>query len=156
MSSNNIKVSIAVVLLLFMSLNTVYSQNKKNNPFQRVSIPDSIAVNLKEAYNKNAKNVNAEANVFNLLNRKDFVFKDGIYSFQGQGPHFPKRIFIYNKDRLFIFENEGAFNPKGVIQEFADCIELLVLTDKQVVKYSQVISDYLKGEENSTYGKEVK
>lgn len=156
MSSNNIKVSIAVVLLLFMSLNTVYSQNKKNNPFQRVSIPDSIAVNLKEAYNKNAKNVNAEANVFNLLNRKDFVFKDGIYSFQGQGPHFPKRIFIYNKGRLFIFESEGAFNPKGVIQEFADCIELLVLTDKQVVKYSQVISDYLKGEENSTYGKEVK
>lgn len=156
MSSNNIKVSIAVVLLLFMSLNTVYSQNKKNNPFQRVSIPDSIAVNLKEAYNKNAKNVNAEANVFNLLNRKDFVFKDGIYSFQGQGPHFPKRIFIYNKDRLFIFENEGAFNPKGVIQEFAHCIELLGLTDKQVVKYSQVISGYLKEEENRTYGKEVK
>src|SRR5690606_11234871 len=130
-----------------------YSQNKKKNPFQRVSIPDSIALNLKEAYNKNAKNVNAEANVFNLLNRKDFVFKNGIYSFQGQGPHFPKRIFIYDKGKLFIFENEGAFNPKGVIQEFVDRIELLELTDKQIVKYFRVISDYLKEEENNTYGK---
>jgi len=144
------------MLFLFMSFNVSYSQNKKKNPFQRVSIPDSIALNLKEAYNKNAKNVNAEANVFNLLNRKDFVFKNGIYSFQGQGPHFPKRIFIYDKGKLFIFENEGAFNPKGVIQEFVDCIELLELTDKQIVKYFRVISDYLKEEENNTYGKEVK
>jgi len=156
MSSNNIKFSIVVMLFLFMSFNVSYSQNKKKNPFQRVSIPDSIALNLKEAYNKNAKNVNAEANVFNLLNRKDFVFKNGIYSFQGQGPHFPKRIFIYDKGKLFIFENEGAFNPKGVIQEFVDCIELLELTDKQIVKYFRVISDYLKEEENNTYGKEVK
>src|SRR5690606_17951746 len=109
MSSNNIKFSIVVMLFLFMSFNVSYSQNKKKNPFQRVSIPDSIALNLKEAYNKNAKNVNAEANVFNLLNRKDFVFKNGIYSFQGQGPHFPKRIFIYDKGKLFIFENEVAF-----------------------------------------------
>lgn len=156
MGSSNIKFSIAVLLFLFLSFNVVYSQNKKENPFQRVSIPDSIAVNLKEAYNKNAENVNAEANVFNLLNRKDFVFKDGIYSFQGQGPHFPKRIFIFNDDRLFIFENEGAFNPKGVIQEFVYCIEILELSNKQIVKYSQVISEYLKEEENCTYGNEVK
>jgi hypothetical protein len=119
-------------------------------------IPDSIASKLEEAYNKNARNVNAGKNVFNLLNRKDFALKNGIYSFQGQGPHFPRRIFIYNDGSIFIFENEGAFNPKGIIQEFAVCIEKLNLTGRQVVKYLKAISNYLEQEEGNTYGAEIK
>ena len=150
------RIGVIILAILLMNLSSVYSQNKRNNPFQRVSVPDSIAVKLREAYNKNAKNVNAEANVFNLLNRKDFVFKDGIYSFKGQGPHFPRRIFIYNKGGLFIFENEGAFNAKGVIQEFAKCVNELSLTDSQIVRYSKVIAGYLEDEEGSTYGREIK
>lgn len=143
-----------VILLMFEGC--AYSQTQKTNPFQRVAVPDSIVSKLENAYNKNAKNVNAGKNVFNLLSRKDFAFKDGIYSFQGQGPHFSRRIFIYNKGDIFIFENEGAFNPQGVIKEFAVCVEKLNLTRKQVVKYTKAISDYLEQEEGNTYGSEIK
>lgn len=129
---------------------------KKTNPFQRVAIPDSIYLSLETAYSTNTKNVNAGRNVFNLSNRKDFAFKDGIFSFQGQGPHFPRRIFIFNKGTLFIFENEGAFNPKGVLKEYVESITQLELTDKQTVKYSKIISVYLEQESGNTYGQEIK
>ena len=131
------------------------AQSKKANPFQRVAVPDSIVIKLEQAYNKNAKNVNAGKNVFNLLDRKDFVFKDGIYSFQGQGPHFPRRIFICNKSNIFIFEDEGAFNPRGIIEEFALYIKELNLTGGQVVNYTKAVSDYLEQEKGNTYGAEI-
>lgn len=132
------------------------AQSKKANPFQRVEVPDSIVIKLEEAYNKNAKNVNAGKNVFNFLNKKDFVFKDGMFSFQGQGPHFPKRIFIFNNGNIFIFENEGSFNPSGIIKEFVICIEKLNLSKKKVVKYIKAIGDYLEQEFENTYGNEIK
>jgi hypothetical protein len=146
---------LSIVLTVTLS-NCSYSQVKKGNSFQRVSIPDSIYLKLEKAYVSSAKNVNAGRNVFNLENRKDFIFKDGIYSFQGQGPHFPRRIFIFNKSLLFIFENEGAFNPKGVLQEFIQSIGQLDLTDSQVVKYSKIVSEYLENESGNKYGKEIK
>jgi hypothetical protein len=118
-------------------------------------VPDSIYLKLEYAYNKNAKNVNAGKNILNLSNKKDFVFKNGIYSFQGQGPHYPKRIFIFQLNKLFIFENEGAFNPKGVLKEFLKCIDDLKLNNKQIVKYSLIISKYLQDEEGLTYGAEI-
>jgi hypothetical protein len=143
-------------IILLIGGSCTYSQDKKENPFQMVSVPDSIVNKLEEAYNKNAKNVNAGKNVFNLLNRKDFIFGNGIYSFRGQGPHFPRRIFIFNKGLLFIFDSEGAYNPKGVLEEFVQNIDILGLTNEQIVKYSKVISDYLEEEEGNTYGAEIK
>ncbi len=133
-----------------------YFQIKKTNLFQRVVVPDSIVNILEESYNKNAKNVNAGKNIFNLIDRNDFEFKDGIFSFQGQGPHFPRRVFIYNKTKLFIFESEGAFNPKGVIQEFAGSIYSLNLTNEQARKYTEIIAKYLYEESGNTYGTEIK
>jgi len=94
--------------------------------------------------------------IFNLLNRNDYDFKDGIYYYKGFGPHFARRIFIFNKGNIFIFENEGAFSPKSVLQEFVQSINQLELTDKQAVKYSKVISDYLEQEIGNTYGAEIK
>lgn len=142
-----------ILLLIFAPCGC--AQTKKANSFQRVAVPDSIVIKLEHAYNKNAKNVNAGKNVFNLLDRKDFIFNDGIYSFQGQGPHFPRRIFIFNKSSIFIFENEGAFNPQGIIEEFAVCIKELNLTKNQVVNYTKAISDYLEQEQGNTYGEEI-
>lgn len=143
-------------IMLFIFGSCGFAQSKKVNPFQRVVVPDSIVIKLEEAYSKNAKNVNAGKNVFNLLNRKDFVFKDGVFSFQGQGPHFPIRIFIFNNGSIFIFENEGAFNPSGIIKEFVICVEKLNLSKKKVVKYIKAISDYLEQEVENTYGSEIK
>ena len=34
-------------------------------------------------------------------------------------PHFPRRIFIFDKGRLFIFESEGYFDPQGVVHELS-------------------------------------
>lgn len=143
-------------ILLVVIMMGVCVAKAQHNPFQRVKVPDSIQLRLEEAYKKNADKVNAGSNVFNLSNRKDFVFHSGIYSFQGQGPHFYRRIFIFNKSMLFVFQNEGAFNPGGVLHEFVNCIDSLHLTNKQIVNYSKVISDYLRDEEGLTYGTEIK
>jgi len=146
-----------LLFIFFLAvINFSANAQAKVNPFQRVDVPDSIYLKLEEAYNKNAKNVNAGRNVFNLSKRKDFIFKDGIYSFQGQGAHFPRRIFVFNSGKLFVFESEGAFNPKGVLAEFVQSIDSLKLDDKQIVRYSKVISDYLQNEEGLTYGAEIK
>ncbi|OYZ02518.1 MAG: hypothetical protein B7Y37_01625 [Sphingobacteriia bacterium 28-36-52] len=147
---------ILLIVFSYIVFGSCAFAQKKANPFQRVAIPDSIYLKLENAYNKNTKNVNAGRNVFNLINRKDFGFKDGLFSFQGQGPHFPRRIFIFNKGLLFIFDNEGAFNPKGVLQEFVESIKKLGLTDKQTVRYSKAISEYLEQESGNTYGQDIK
>ncbi len=142
------------IILILLFSNIAYAQ--KINTFQCVNVPDSIYLKLEQAYNKNSVNTNAGRNVFNLENRKDFTFKDGIYSFKGQGSHFPRRIFIFNKNRLFIFENEGAFNPKGVLREFIESFDQLGLTNKQIIKYSKIISNYLDEESGNNYGSKIK
>ena len=148
---------LSMVLVLTFS-NCTYSQIKKGNPFQTVMVPDSINLQLaKIAYNAN-NDITSKTGLYiwNLQNKKDLVFNDGIYSFKGFGPHFPRRIFIFNKGVLFIFDNEGAFNPKRVLQEFLESVKKLDLTDKQTVKYLKAISEYLEQESGNTYGKEIK
>ena len=145
-----------LVVISFLILESCSFGQKSLNVLQRVDVPDSIYIRLEKSYDKNTINVNAGRNVFNLSNRKDFDFKDGIYSFQGQGPHFPRRIFIFNNGNLFIFESDGAFSPKGVIREFESSINLLLLTDKQVVEYAKIIADYLSQEIGNNYGTETK
>lgn len=148
------KNSICIILIL-VSTFSIFSQKKEFNPFKRVNVPDSIFMKLEESYKKNAINVNAGRNVINLINRKSFEFKDGIYSFSGQGPHYPRRIFIYNSGKIFIFENEGALNPIGILKEYLICTENLKLKKSQITKYLKVISEYLMEEYRMTYGTEI-
>jgi len=148
-----------IITFLFVIIWGIFSadaQSKKTKDFQRVNIPDSIGIRLKKVYEKEGESANAENNVFNLINPRDFVFKDGIFSFQGQGPHFPRRLFIFNKNKLFIFENDGAYSPVAVLKEFINCIDLLNLNSKQIVLYSCKISAYLADEYDATYGAEIK
>ena len=113
-----------IMLILAMAVWNASAQNGKGNPFPRVAVPDSIAVKLREAYKSTTElRCNAEANVYNLIDRFNYDFKDGIYSFRGMGPHFPRRIFIFDKGRLFIFESEGYFDPQGVVHEFSQVID---------------------------------
>jgi hypothetical protein len=121
-----------------------------------VEMPDSVVLKLEESYKKNASDVNAGRNVFNLQDRKKNMFGNGIYSFQGQGPHFPRRLFVFNKDKLYIFNSEGSSNPKGVMKEFVQCIEEVNLSNKQIVEYARILGYYLKEEESKTYGDEIK
>ncbi len=144
------------MLILAMAVWNASAQNGKGNPFPRVAVPDSIAVKLKKAYETSSKlRSNAEANVYNLIDRFDYDFKDGIYSFKGMGPHFPRRIFIFDKGQLFIFDSAGFNEPQEVIREFSQAIDSLNLSPDQIVQYSKTISKYLEQESGETYGREM-
>ena len=144
-----------IMLILAMAVWTASAQNGKGNPFPRVAVPDSIAVKLKKAYETSSKlRSNAEANVYNLIDRFNYDFKDGIYSFKGMGPHFPRRIFIFDKGQLFIFDSAGFNEPQEVIREFSQAIDSLNLSPDQIVQYSKTISKYLEQESGETYGRE--
>jgi len=143
------------MLILAMAVWNASAQNGKGNPFPRVAVPDSIAVKLKKAYETSSKlRSNAEANVYNLIDRFNYDFKDGIYSFKGMGPHFPRRIFIFDKGQLFIFDSAGFNEPQEVIREFSQAIDSLNLSPDQIVQYSKTISKYLEQESGETYGRE--
>ncbi len=145
-----------IMLILAMAVWNASAQNGKGNPFPRVAVPDSIAVKLKKAYETSSKlRSNAEANVYNLIDRFDYDFKDGIYSFKGMGPHFPRRIFIFDKGQLFIFDSAGFNEPQEVIREFSQAIDSLNLSPDQIVQYSKTISKYLEQESGETYGREM-
>lgn len=144
------------MLILAMAVWNASAQNGKGNPFPRVAVPDSIAVKLREAYKSTTElRCNAEANVYNLIDRFDYDFKDGIYSFKGMGPHFPRRIFIFDKGQLFIFDSAGFNEPQEVIREFSQAIDSLNLSPDQIVQYSKTISKYLEQESGETYGREM-
>ena len=144
------------MLILAMAVWNASAQNGEENHFPRVTVPDSIAVKLKKAYETSSKlRSNAEANVYNLIDRFDYDFKDGIYSFKGMGPHFPRRIFIFDKGQLFIFDSAGFNEPQEVIREFSQAIDSLNLSPDQIVQYSKTISKYLEQESGETYGREM-
>ena len=144
------------MLILAMAVWYASAQNGEENPFPRVTVPDRIAVKLKKAYETSSKlRSNAEANVYNLIDRFDYDFKDGIYSFKGMGPHFPRRIFIFDKGQLFIFDSAGFNEPQEVIREFSQAIDSLNLSPDQIVQYSKTISKYLEQESGETYGREM-
>ena len=145
-----------IMLILAMAVWNASAQNGEENPFPRVTVPDSIAVKLKKAYETSSKlRSNAEANVYNLIDRFNYDFKDGIYSFRGMGPHFPRRIFIFDKGQLFIFDSAGFNEPQEVIREFSQAIDSLNLSPDQIVQYSKTISKYLEQESGETYGREM-
>ena len=145
-----------IMLILAMAVWNASAQNGEENPFPRVTVPDSIAVKLKKAYETSSKlRSNAEANVYNLIDRFDYDFKDGIYSFKGMGPHFPRRIFIFDKGQLFILDSAGFNEPQEVIREFSQAIDSLNLSPDQIVQYSKTISKYLEQESGETYGREM-
>ena len=101
-----------------------YAQSGKDNPFPRVIVPDSIAVQLREAYKSTTElRCNAEANVYNLIDRFNYDFKDGIYSFRGMGPHFPRRIFLFDMGLVYLFGREGFLAPRGIVRDFTMAME---------------------------------
>ncbi len=146
-----------ITLFIVFLHTTAFGQktNTKENPFQMVDVPDSIYIYLEKKYTEitGSDSVNAGRNVFNLSNRKDFIFKNGLYSFQGQGPHFPRLIFIYHNKLLYTFKNTSITE---VLEEYIECIDLLKLPEADSIKYLKLISDYLQDELGKTYGARIK
>lgn len=151
----NIYLVFGFSFLVFASL---FAKTPKQNPFQLVDVPDSIYLKLESAYKSitGFDNVNAGRNVRNLTDRKNIVFKNDLYSFKGQGPHFPRCIFIFKNPNIYIFRSIGAFDFTGILTEYLECIKFLELTETERVLYLKSIASYLESESGLTYGAETK
>ena len=91
-----------------------YAQSGKDNPFPRVIVPDSIAVQLREAYKSTTElRCNAEANVYNLIDRFNYDFKDGIYSFRGMGLISPEEYLYSIKEDCLSLKVKDILILKG-------------------------------------------
>ena len=71
---------------------------------------------------------------------------NGIYAFKGQGPHFPRKIFIYRDKKIFFFQSVGAYNPNGIIKEYSTFLSENKLTNAETIMYLRAIYEYLKDE----------
>ena len=105
------KRSIVLIISIFIVSN-IYGQ--KLLEFHGVELPDSVALFLESLY----PNMNVSARVYNLLSPDNKKWADGIFSFMGQGPHFPRHLLISKEEKFFVFENEGFWNPEGVLKDF--------------------------------------
>ena len=140
-------------ILLVCSIDLSSAQRKREPSFWTVTVPDSIATLLDKEYDREF--VNASANVANLLDTKKKSLIDGIYTFKGQGPHFPRRLFIYHDKKLFIFKSKGAFDPVGVIKEYGIYLSQNKLPPNDAIRYLKAIYAYLDSERGQTYGRYV-
>ena len=142
------------LLLLICCTYLLSAKNKRELPFYQVLVPKSIATQLDEGYGKEF--VNASANVYNLLDKKEKKMVNGIYAFKGQGPHFPRKIFIYRDKKIFFFQSVGAFNPNGIIKEYSTFLSENKLANAETIMYLRAIYEYLKDENGIQYGAEIK
>ena len=143
-----------ILVFFICSIVPYISKGQCLDSLKSVCLPDSIAEQIENYYNY--KNTNASKNVVNLISPNNYNFVDGIYAFKGMGPHFPRQIFVYKREKIFIFNSRGDYNPEGVIMEFCSCIKKLNLTHKEIVDYLNVICLYLQEEEVTDYGDTIK
>ena len=143
-----------ILLCFICSIVPYISKGQCLDSLKRVCLPDSIAEQIENSYED--KYTNASKNVVNLISPNNYNFVDGIYAFKGMGPHFPRQIFVYKREKIFIFNSRGDYNPEGVIMEFCSCIKKLNLTHKEIVDYLNVICLYLQEEEVTDYGDTIK
>ncbi len=145
----------SLVVFIFLCINYAIAQDVGTDSLQRVKVPDSIYLQLEEAYKMSAgfDNVNAGRNVWNLLERQKFTLENGLYSFKGQGPHFPRCLFIFNGDKLYVFTSNYITE---VLTQFIECADSLQLSEADQIKYLKRISNYVEDESGETYGTEIK
>lgn len=78
-----------------------------------VCLPDSIAEQIENNYED--KYTNASKNVVNLISPNNYNFVDGIYAFKGMGPHFPRQIFVYKREKFSSLIAEGTIIQKVLL-----------------------------------------
>ena len=145
---------VALFGLLLILTNALKSQSLNSSPFQAVEVSDSFKLKLLPYTYVDTVDFLAKSHllVFNLINRKNFILTDGIFSFQGIGPHFPRRIFIYNKGKSYIFKSTEI---SGVLNEFLCFLELINISEQEKTEYLKAISNYMCEEVGQTYGIEI-
>ena len=139
-----------IIFTLIWYVNTAFAQELD---FKYVVVPDTFAKLLDESYGHSP--CGASVNVHNMEDYENIVWKNGIFSYKGMGPHFPRKLFIYENNCLFAFRNWG-YDVKSVLAEFMACVDSLHLDKDKIVKYLSIICQYLNEEKDDTYGAFVK
>ena len=144
-----IKRFIIFIICLFFVSNL---NGQKLTELHGVELPDSVAHYLETLY----PDMNVSARVFNIISPENKKWTDGIYSFMGQGPHFPRHLLISKRNYFYVFESEGFYNPKGVLKDFCACIDKLQLNNDEIILYLKEVYRYLEDEYGLDYGITIK
>lgn len=139
-------------VLVFCVSNNAYA---KKNKLYIVSVPDSISVILDNSYFEltKCKEVNAGINIHNIIDYKKKTFTNGVYSFGGMGPHFPKILFFYYNSALYII---SAKRISEVMHQIVDAYSELQMKEKDYIFYLRYVLDFIEesyDDDFSYYGK---
>jgi len=140
------KKNILVIIFVISTVMKLFAQSTQ--PLHMVNLPDSVRLNLSNLLKIKEKLPGADypMYVFNLINPKDYKYKDGIYTFRLMGPHYNRRIFIVNKLQVHIFDD---YDFDNLLQEYVEFIKTTQLTPIQKILYLKAISRFLEEEFDS-------
>ena len=136
------------ILMLLINVN-LYSQNIKNR-FEVVKIPDSLKIKLALVeVNKNKLETAIDSSymalyIFDVVDKKNLVLKNGVYSWKVMGPHFSNRLFIFYNNKVFIFKSKGKNSLVEVLEEYITSIGYLNIAKVDQISYLTAVSKYLK------------
>lgn len=125
------------LFLLSIFNSKIYSEEKPLFPFNWVNVPDSISTLLAKEYM--IGNCNAEHNVRNMTIRNDVEFQPGVYVYNGMGPHFEHKMFIYKNDIYVFGQTIENANLADMLSELAICRDSLKLSEVETDTYKKVI-----------------
>lgn len=133
---------LAIALFTMVAGNTFAQANKS---LRMVDLPDSVSSKLLKYLQVKEKlsGVDFPIYVFNLVDSKDYKYRDGIYAFRLMGPHYKRRIFIVNKSNVYIFD---GYYFDDLLQEFNEFIKRVQLSTLQKIIYLKAISRFLDEE----------
>lgn len=142
-----------IFLMLTYTINGVipiYAQDdKSNNILYLAEIPDSIAIMLDSWYNQQndrEQSVGAGWNVHKLGVLSDNTqFTNGVYNFNGPGPHFPWFMFIYYNKRIHIFKHriDKDVLLSNILSDFIEAQVELGIESAEGVSFLKIILDWL-------------
>lgn len=102
-----------ILVFFICSIVPYISKGQCLDSLKSVCLPDSIAEQIENNYKD--KYTNASKNVVNLISPNNYNFVDGIYAFKGMGPHFPRQIFVYKREKFSSLIAEGTIIQKVLL-----------------------------------------
>lgn len=102
-----------ILVFFICSIVPYISKGQCLDSLKSVCLPDSIAEQIENSYKD--KYTNASKNVVNLISPNNYNFVDGIYAFKGMGPHFPRQIFVYKREKFSSLIAEGTIIQKVLL-----------------------------------------
>jgi hypothetical protein len=137
-----------LIIIFFTVVGCAFGQ--KRIPYQTVNLPDSVLLSVREFLSQKENiPITGAILTFNLIDKKNYKYKDGIYSFRLLGPHFHRNIFIVNDKHIYIFK---GYYTDELIPEFYQYIKQNKLSSKIKIDYLKAISLFLEQEYISENG----